>query len=269
MATTPVPVPDGVGRTALGMARVRADETRRPDRLFDDPYAHAFVAAAPDALPDGGALQPDDPMAAILHSAIIRTRYYDEYLINAGCRQIVLAAAGLDTRAYRLPWPDGVHLFELDLPDVLTFKQHVLADAGATPRCQRTAVPIDLRDDWPAHLTAAGHQHTEPTAWLLEGLLIYLTATEAANLLSRIGALSAPGSRLACDHTPAPAHNRSTPRSAPFTTMWKGGLAGDTPAWLATHGWQVHIDDRDTIAAAYHRPAPTPAPGGFITATAG
>jgi hypothetical protein len=84
---------------------------------------------------------------------------------------VVLLAAGLDTRAFRLTWPDGVRLFELDLPDLVDYKERVLAEQAAVPRCQRTVLRVDLREDWPARLESAGLRPGEPTAWLIEGLL--------------------------------------------------------------------------------------------------
>jgi methyltransferase (TIGR00027 family) len=142
----PGPLP-GVAKTALGVARARARESRREDRLFGDPYAQAFVEAAPGVFPQEpatwqqrAALGPLAPLGAAFHAhAVIRTRFFDDYLAGAagaGCRQVVLLAAGLDTRAFRLAWPAGVRLFEVDLPGVLAFKEPVLAACGAVPRCQ-------------------------------------------------------------------------------------------------------------------------------------
>jgi methyltransferase (TIGR00027 family) len=141
-----------VSETALGMALIRAEESLRPDCLFDDPYAEAFLAAAPDAFADkDGATTDPAVLEAVLSvfrfQGVIRTRFFDDQLLAgcaSGCRQVVLLAAGLDTRAYRLAWPPGVRVFELDLPEVLTFKDHVLAGRRASPRCERTTVPADL-----------------------------------------------------------------------------------------------------------------------------
>jgi methyltransferase (TIGR00027 family) len=264
-------VPDGVGRTALGMAHVRAEESRRPDRLFDDPYAQAFADAAPGALPAGGRPAPGDPMAEVMHSAVIRTRYYDDFLLDAGergCRQVVLAGAGLDTRAFRLDWPAGLRLWEIDLPDVLTFKDRILAEVGAVPRCDRRTVAADLRGRWPRQLVEAGFRPAEPAAWLVEGVLTYLTADEAASLLSEITELSAPNSRLACEQpAEAPRDKRAaSPRLAPFAAMWKGGLGAGLSQWLAEQGWQVRVVSRDAVAAGLGRPAPVPSRGGYLTA---
>src|SRR5205085_11913594 len=122
------------------------------------------VAAAPGALPDGDVAGSGDAMTAVLHAAVVRTRFYDDYLLDAcasGCRQVVLVAAGLDSRAFRLPWPDGVHLLEIDLSEGPAVKEHVLTGAGAVPRCRRTPVAVDLRTDWSPRLIEAGFAPSE------------------------------------------------------------------------------------------------------------
>jgi methyltransferase (TIGR00027 family) len=212
-------------------------------------------------------------MAEVLHSAVIRTRFYDDFLMDAcarGCRQVILMAAGLDSRAYRLPWPDGVRLLELDLPTVLAFKDRVLAAAGAAARCQRSTIGVDLRRDWSSLVLEAGFSPGEPAAWLVEGLLVYLAADEAAALLDRVAALSVSGSRLACEYqNPGAAlrHDVSRmPAMAAFSSMWKGGLGPSTPDWLTERGWRVQLAERDAVANSYGRPGPRPSRGGFITA---
>ncbi|HEY3260195.1 MAG TPA: SAM-dependent methyltransferase [Pseudonocardiaceae bacterium] len=281
----------GVAKTALGMAMLRAEESRRPERLFDDPYAAAFLAAASDR---GDAVAFASAFASGIerHAAtsstnrganlgaqfavhgVLRTRFYDDYLLAAPCRQVVLLAAGLDTRAYRLAWPDGVRLFELDLPAVLAFKERVLADAGARPRCERVALAVDLRSDWAAALRGAGFEPDEPAAWLVEGLLIYLTADEARRLLSTVGVLAAPGSRLACEHGDLASSQllalaRATPAMAEYTALWRGGLGAAVPALLGEHGWRVRRHDLAEVAARYGRPVPASSSGGFVTAVRG
>ena len=271
--------PSGVGKTALGVAAVRAQESQRPDSLFDDPYAQAFLDAAPGAFAAEHATANDRrPMAALgaafAFHGVLRTRFFDDYLLTAttaGCAQVVLLAAGLDTRAFRLPWPPGVHVFELDLPDVLTFKERVLNEQGARPQCTRTIVPADLRANWAETLTQAGFRATTPTIWLAEGLLLYLSAEDATALLNEVGDLSAPGSHLACEHGDIAdnsllAHARTTPSMDQYTTLWKGGLGPDTPEGLTRHGWRVDTHDRATLAASYHRAVPDSSSGKFITA---
>lgn len=211
MTASPQSLP-GVGKTAIGVASLRAVESRRPDRLFDDPYAQAFVEAARALVPElaDSGLDGDHRsltgIGALFYShVVVRTRFYDEYLLAAtaaGCGQVVLLAAGLDTRAFRLSWPKPVRLFELDLPEVLSFKHRVLAGQDAIPGCARATVPVDLREDWSCELLAAGFQPAISTAWLAEGLLIYLSREEAATMLTVMGELSASGSRLSFEHSP-------------------------------------------------------------------
>jgi methyltransferase (TIGR00027 family) len=197
-------LPEGVGKTALGVAMVRAGESAREDRLFDAPYAQTFFDAAPGAFDaeEVAADNADDVAsrgAVFWSHAVIRTRFFDDYLLDTvanGVRQVVLLAAGLDTRALRLTWPDGAHVYELDLPEVLAFKERVLAGQANYARRERTVVTADLSDDWAHPLLSAGFRTAEATAWLAEGLLIYLSEQEAASLLGRVGELSGPANRM-------------------------------------------------------------------------
>jgi len=262
-----------LGRTALEVAAVRARESERPDRLFDDPYAAAFLA---ELSSDGPPEPPDrSPAAAALAFQVtMRTRYFDDFLLEAcagGCRQVVLLAAGLDTRAFRLDWPAGVRLFELDLPDVIEVKNTVLDAHDAEPTCERHALPIDLRDDWGEALRAADFQPAEPTAWLAEGLLIYLSADEASTLLGEVGELSAPGSWLSSERANFAdpvllGQAQATLGADHFSSLWKGGLGYDAADWLPDRGWEVHTDDVAFVAAAYGRPVAESVGGGFLTA---
>ncbi|MEY9872580.1 methyltransferase (TIGR00027 family) [Streptacidiphilus sp. MAP12-33] len=246
--------PQGVDRTALGVALARAAESARPDRLFDDPYAAAFLRAA--AVDEGGprelrtsGRERTEAWQAMSAHLVLRTAWFDDYLReavapDAGCTQVVLLAAGLDSRAFRLDWPDGVTLFELDLPEMVAFKEGVLADVGAHPRVERQVVTVDLREDWATPLRAAGFDPGQPTAWLVEGLLVYLEAADAAALLERIGNLSAPGSRLSLVRDGSLRRTRELavrdPAMAGATRLWRGGLRRNHAQWLRHHGWLVH-----------------------------
>lgn len=190
-----------VGATALAVAAARAAETERPDPLVVDPYARALVDAAAPQTPlprradDGG-----EGWRALVDMMAIRTRVLDAALLAAaadGIRQIVVPAAGLDARPYRLAWPDGTTVYEIDQPEVLAHKQRVLATTA--PRARPVAVPCDLREDWPAALRESGFDPGRPSAWLVEGLLPYLPPEAEAGLLARIDELSAPGSRVALE----------------------------------------------------------------------
>ena len=267
-----------VSRTALGVARVRAGESARDDALFDDPYASSFVDALADVTAVSAlATGPPTPLAsALAFHIVIRTRFYDDLLLDAcagGCRQVVLLAAGLDTRAHRLRWPEGVRLYELDLPDVVAFKEAVLTERGAIPRCARSTLGVDLRDDWGGRLLAAGFTPTDPTAWLAEGLFVYFTATEAADLLSAITRLSAPGSRVAFERGSAAAAMRhldsAPPEPDPVAALWQGGLGDGVADWLTARGWAVRLSDLAAVADGYRRPAPGPTRSGFVSASYG
>ncbi len=281
--------PTGMGRTAVGMAVARAEESCRSDRLFDDPFAADFVTAAgiTPARADHRPLatQDGDVWSLFASYAPIRTRFFDDYCREAcaaGCRQVVLLAAGLDTRAFRLSWPAGVRLFELDTPDVMAFKEQVLTERTATPACQRVVISADLRQDWPTAVVQAGFDPGEPTAWLAEGLFMYLTQDEWDHLLDRIGQLSAPESRLGFEYGDQAtvrhmidALDESTD-AAFIKTLWRSVGQADTPSWLSRNGWQAQDYATTERAQSYGRPMPNftsqvaqaalAAPGGLITA---
>ncbi len=267
----------GVGKTALGMALVRTEETKRPDRLFADPYAEAFVAAIPDPFGEEEAISPEQAQVGIVFffHATIRTRFFDDFLVDAtreGCKQVVLLAAGLDTRAFRMEWPPDTHLFELDLPEVLAFKEQVMTKEQASPRCsERRVVTGDLRHGWSEALRGAGFEPRARTAWLVEGVMTYLGPEEAEHLLEVIGELSADESRLAFEEGVGAddsllAEARSIADMQEFTSLWKGGLAQDASRWLEGRGWTTAPHDVASLASDYGRPLPTGAGGRLVTA---
>ncbi len=270
-------LPTGLGWTALLVAGARARESARSDRLFHDPLAQRFVTAARQISPDAADLDTaGSPRSDVdrwrADSVAVRTRFFDDCLGQAcasGCRQVVLLAAGLDTRAFRLAWPDGVRLFEIDLPDVFAFKERVLAECMAKPACERTVVPADLREDWPAALRAAGFRRESLTAWLAEGLLMYLSEPERDQLFDRMGEVSSAGSRLALDHRagffavpslPIDSEGRASPaRLARLAASSQADLSLIEPAaWLAGHGWQASVHAPAELSGRYARPVPPP-----------
>ena len=198
-----------VGATATSVAASRALASQGPDALIHDPYADALVkAVGVESLirvANGEANIEDDPMLnrrRMTEQIAVRTRYFDDVFTNAardGVHQAVILASGLDTRAYRMSWPAGSVVFELDQPQVIEFKTRVLADLGVSPTAERRTVAIDLRDDWPAALRANGFDVNQPTAWIAEGLLIYLPPEAQDRLLDNVTALSAPNSRFATE----------------------------------------------------------------------
>lgn len=185
-----------VADTGVLVAAIRAEETRRADRLFDDPFAGRLAGeAGRKMLADAVATSGEKSTLQI----VVRTRFWDEALLNAvpPIAQVVIVAAGLDARAYRLPWPDGTTVFELDQPAVITTKAEALA--GDDPRCRRVAIGVDLTEDWTDTLRANGFDSGLPAVWLMEGLLQYLDEGAVHTLFERVDTLSAPGSVLLYD----------------------------------------------------------------------
>lgn len=200
-----------VGSTATMVAAQRVLSHR--EGLIVDPYAEPLVRAVGldffiQALDGEISLDVIDPRFNTRRAAegmAVRTRHFDRLFTDAaaaGVRQAVILAAGLDARAYRLGWPTGTTVFELDQPEVIAFKSDTLAALGAEPTADRRAVAIDLRDDWPKALRDKGFDPSRPTAWIAEGLLIYLPPEAQDLLFDRIDDLSAPGSRVATEHIP-------------------------------------------------------------------
>jgi methyltransferase (TIGR00027 family) len=203
-----------VGATATMVAVSRALASQGPDPLLDDPLADPLVRAV--GLPPfirllDGEFGPDDDPAQTRRTRVeqmtVRTRFFDEFFMAAtdgGIRQAVILASGLDTRAYRLPWPAGTTVYEIDQPQVVDFKTNTLANLGANPTAERRTVSIDLREDWPTALRQHGFDVSQPTAWSAEGLLPYLPPEAQDRLFDNITALSAPASQLATEHISDP-----------------------------------------------------------------
>jgi methyltransferase (TIGR00027 family) len=258
-----------VGATATMVAAARAMASRADDPLIDDPFAEPLVrAVGVDVLTRlaTGDLPAADlggdatvGMARMADNIAVRTVFFDDFFLDAtgaapaatsstraAVTQAVILASGLDSRAYRLPWPTGTVVFEIDQPDVIEFKTRTLADLGVEPTASRRTVAIDLRDDWPAALKAAGFDPAKPTAWAAEGLLGYLPADAQDRLLDTITALSAPGSRLATESSP-------TPSTADRDRM-RERMQGVAEHWRE-HGFDldlnelVYFDDRNEAAA--------------------
>ncbi|MET9955905.1 class I SAM-dependent methyltransferase [Streptomyces sp. NPDC006339] len=199
-------VDGGVGLTALLVAAARAIETQRHDSLAQDIHAEHFVRAAPacsewpvrlQQVPDGDA----DPLwGRFARYFGLRTRVLDDFLLRSvrtGARQVVLLGAGLDTRAFRLDWPSGLVVYEIDRAGVLAFKERVLSDLAAAPKARRVPVPADLRADWVTALTTAGFDPAAPSVWLAEGLLFYLPGPVETSLIDAVDRLTVEGSALA------------------------------------------------------------------------
>ncbi|MFE2990622.1 class I SAM-dependent methyltransferase [Streptomyces sp. NPDC059262] len=272
--------PSGVWETAVRVARVRARETAREDALFRDPLALAFATAGglgPDSpLPERGNEDERRRRLGVASSIIIRTKFLDDLLdraTEAGIRQVVLLGAGMDSRAFRMGWPAGTRLFEVDTAEPLGFKASVLRQEGAVPGCERITVPVDLREDWPGALAAAGHDPALPTVWIAEGLLIYLPQDAVELLLDQVSALSATGSRMGLTLGSRGVLARFASDAAPGSpaSLWVSEMPEDPVSWLSDHGWDAETFTLRERAAAYGRPITTPpqldeGPGGLISA---
>jgi methyltransferase (TIGR00027 family) len=266
----------GVGTTATMVAAARAIGSREADPLFDDPYAAPLVRAVGleffTRLVDGEAVLPDDGDPAgpafITTSIAVRTRFFDDFFVDAGAagiRQAVILASGLDARAYRLPWPSGTVVYEIDQPQVIEFKTATMSSLGASPTAERRTVAIDLREDWPKALRDNGFDPDAPTAWSAEGLLVYLPPDAQDRLFDDITALSAPGSRLATEfHPDAAASIGSRTRELSkrlgdqkfdmdITKLFYDGERNGVVEYLSAHGWDVSARPRPDVFAAYGR----------------
>ena len=266
-------VASSVGATATLVAAARALATRQGDPLVDDPFAEPLVLAV-GIEPFVAALdgQLDDRLPAVqsmVDMISVRTRFFDDFFLDAtaaGLRQAVILASGLDARAYRLAWPAGTTVFEIDQPAVIDFKSGVLA--GHQPKAKRATVAVDLRDDWPAALRAHGFDASAPTAWIAEGLLVYLPPDAQDRLFDHIDALSPTGSRLATEYHPdggsgiADSAATITGQLAGsgldlnLAELFYGGERTPVTDYLEGLGWDVSTRPRPEMFAHYGRTYP-------------
>jgi len=275
-----------VGATATMVAAQRALANR--EGLIDDPYAEPLVRAVgldffSRALDGEFDLEDVDPRFNRRRAAegmAVRTRHFDGLFTDAadaGVRQAVILASGLDARAYRLPWPDGTVVYEVDQPEVIEFKSRTLADLGAHPTADRRTVAIDLREDWPKALLDNGFDPGRPTAWTAEGLLIYLPPEAQDLLFDRITELSAAGSRVATEHIPD-VSMFSDERAKEITDRLKTyghdfemgdliyhGERSDVLDYLSGHGWDVSAQGMQDAYAANGFEFPEDGALGFFT----
>jgi methyltransferase (TIGR00027 family) len=282
-----------VGATATMVAAARALASAEANPLINDPYAEALVRAVgidfftklvdgKVSVDDGSATDAEITAARLMTDMMaVRTRFFDDFFIagvglpttsdaaaRAGVRQAVILASGLDSRAYRLPWPDGTTVYEIDQPQVLGAKTATMAQIGASPTADLRPVAVDLRDDWPAALRTAGFDADQPTAWSAEGLLVYLPPDAQDRLFDNISAVSAPGSQLATEYHPDGGASIGERAKAMRDEWGDHGFdvniadlfyAGErTPVadYLTSHGWRVSTRTRPEMFKLYGRPFP-------------
>ncbi|NDJ91859.1 class I SAM-dependent methyltransferase [Mycolicibacter kumamotonensis] len=281
----------GATATMVAVGRAVASRGNGTDRpLISDPFAEPLVRAvgvdlfsklasgeiSPADFGDGEGQDGAMTLSRMSDNMAVRTRFFDEFFLaacaddTAAIRQAVILASGLDARAYRLDWPAGTTVFEIDQPDVIEFKTRVLAAHGAQPTADRRPVAVDLRDDWPAALQAAGFDPCAPTAWSAEGLLAYLPAEAQDRLLDTVTALSAPGSRFAVECTPpldpgdedtarqrmrqAAEQMRSHGFDLDLTELVYFGDRNDAPTYLGERGWRLDSRNINELFAEHGLP---------------
>lgn len=284
-------ITQSVGATALGVAAARAAETESDDPLIRDPFARVFVDAAgegvwsiyadPALLAKAVAIEPDvqHRLQLMVDFMATRTAFFDEFFLGAaesGVRQVVILASGLDARSWRLPWPDGTVVYELDQPKVLQFKNETLREHGANPTARLVNIAVDLRQDWPKALQDAGFDPSQPSAWSAEGLIRYLPAQAQDLLFERILSLSAPGSWLAsnvpgegfADPEKVRRHREDMARVraaaakvidaevTDFDELWYPEERTPVDSWLRERGWDVLSLSFPELMARYGRSIP-------------
>ena len=271
-----------VGATATMVAVARALATEDTDPLINDPFAAPLVRAVGidfftrvvdrEITPTDTGETGEMELQTEPDSLAVRTRFFDDFFINAavaGIGQAVILAAGLDARAYRLAWPPGTIVYEVDQPEVIKFKTDTMARLGAEPTTERHTVSIDLRDDWPTALRESGFDDTKPAAWSAEGLLMYLPPEAQDRLFDHITALSAPGSQLATEYHPDTGPTMAE-RGRAMNQRWANlgcdldmsglfydGERNNVAEYLGDRGWQVNARARRELFADYGRPFPT------------
>jgi methyltransferase (TIGR00027 family) len=300
-------ITESVGVTALGVAGARAAETESGHPLISDPFARVFLDAAGDGvwnwysasrLP-AEVIEAEPELALQMQTMVSyvasRTAFFDEFFLEAtraDIRQVVILAAGLDARSWRLPWPDGTTVYELDQPRVLEFKSTTLREHGAEPMCNRVSVPVDLRQNWPAALQQAGFDASATSAWSAEGLMPYLPAAAQDLLFDRVQGLTATGSRVAVealgpefldpgfrakrrermDRVRAALAKVEPQHEVPsMDELWYFEEREDVGDWLRRHGWAVTLTPALQLMAGYGRKPPkeageTAPPNRFVSA---
>ena len=280
-----------VGMTATMVAAARAMATRTDKPLINDPFAEPLVrAVGVDLLARlaSGELDPNElndvhdvqdgtsvsggsagAMSRMADNMAVRTKFFDEFFLDAtkaGIKQAVILASGLDSRAYRLTWPAGTVVYEIDQPQVIEFKTQTLAELGAAPTADRRVVAVDLRDDWPTALRTAGFDPALPTEWSAEGLLGYLPPEAQDRLLDTITELSAPGSRFATEsarNIEPGDEEKMMERMQRIAERWRAhgfdldmtglvyfGDRNEAAPYLAEHGWQLTASSVAELFAA-------------------
>lgn len=250
---------DPLATTALWAASMRAREHDRSDRLFRDPLASVLAGEEGATIMRG--FEADVQGSVEDPALAVRTRFFDDALDGLArdedARQIVLVAAGMDTRAFRMAWPIGITMYELDRPALLRMKEKLLADSGAVPTCRRIPIGVDLTADWTGALLDNDFNLTSHTSWLVEGLLYFMAIDERDALVRKISELSSAGSWLLADYVSqqqlqSPAMRAWREKMASKDHAWQSGC-DDPTSWLREYGWSATITYYGEPGADYGR----------------
>ncbi len=177
---------ENISDTALWVAYYRAVESERPDALFSDPYAKLLAGERGkeivQALPQG---------ASNSWAMVVRTKVFDDFILQAvekySCDTVLNVAAGLDARPYRLALPSSLHWIDVDLPDILSYKQKLLVQEQ--PNCSLEFVALDLADTTERNaLFRRINDRAKRVLVIIEGLLLYLTVEQVSSLASDLHA---------------------------------------------------------------------------------
>ncbi|HXM23683.1 MAG TPA: SAM-dependent methyltransferase [Terriglobales bacterium] len=243
-----------ISDTARWVAYFRARETQRPDALFHDPYAKRLAGERgfqiANTLPEGNKHE---------WAWVARTYLFDEFLrreIQDGADLVVNLAAGLDARPYRMRLPSTLLWVEVDLPEIVGYKEEILAIEK--PGCHLERIRLDLSDR-PARraLFAELDRRATKIVVLTEGLLIYFTAEQVgsfardlaggAHFRSWIIDLASPGQLKLMQRTTG---KQLSEAGAAFKF---GPLEG--PNFFVPHGWEPKdVQGLLKTAAQFKRP---------------
>lgn len=198
-----------VADTAYLVAQIRADESKRPEgeRLFEDPFAVIFASAGAHAAEATARMMALPNLVSFVR---LRTRFIDDAVRAArksGVAQVVLLGAGFDARALRQPELAGAGVYEVDFDVQLRTKRQLLEAAKVAPRANHEYVASDFNaPDYEAalarSLAAAGYREGEPTLFILEGVVAYISAATLDRTLRVAARLGGPTSRIVFEYAP-------------------------------------------------------------------
>ena len=237
--------------TALWAAAQRARESERTDHLFSDPLAHVLAGDEGMAALDLSHKYNPRHEDASKHISI-PIRFFDDVaqqFTSAGIRQLVLLAAGMDARAYRLNWPEHTTIYRTRSSRVARKKETLLHQSGSEARCRRVTLGADLVQDWASLLAGAGFDRAQRSIWLIEGLFYYLEEPAVNHVLAEVSSQACTGSVLLTDlisrsFLTSPGMQPALKAMEERGMGWRFG--SDDPVGLfAAHGWKADIRQPD------------------------